>query len=443
MLKRQMPDQIRQAVGVRLGDAHLPSPFAAGLEYGAPARGMWNIVHTGMLIPGAHQIFVCAEGCLRGVVLTAAEMGATERFSMISIRENNVLDGDMEELIIDGVTDILHKLPQLPPAILLYTSCIHHFMACDLERVHRVLRSRFPQVDFTDCYMNPIMRKSGLTPDQLMRRQLYSLLRPRPVDNRSVNIIGNDLPTDDTSELVRLIRENGFTLRDITLCKTYDDYQQMAESFLNISTYAPARAGGDALAARLNRRHLYLPWSADFETIDTQLETLAQALGVDAPDTAAGRQAALDALEDTRAVLGDMPVALDYTAVPRPMELAKLLVQAGMRVTEIYIDAVSGEELSAAAWLQRHAPEILLYPTSDPMMRVFPRQNAQPPLCIGQKAAYFTGSDAFVNIVEGGGLYGFDGITRLAGLMTDAYQNRKDARSLITVKGLGCGCCSL
>ena len=443
MLKRQMPDRIRAAVGVRMADARLPAPFAGGLEYGAPARGMWNIVHTGMLIPGAHEIFVCAEGCLRGVVLTAAEMGAVERFSMISIRENNVLDGDMEELIIDGVTDILHKLPAMPPAVLLYTSCIHHFMACDLDRVYRTLRGRFPQVDFTDCYMNPIMRKSGLTPDQLMRRQLYSLLKKRPVNDKSVNLIGNDLPTDDTSELVRMIRENGFTLRDITACRTYGEYQLMAESFLSISTYPPARAGGDALEHRLGQRHLYLPWSADFDVIDQNLQKLAGVLGIPVPDTAAARRGALDALEQTRQLLNGKPVALDYTAVPRPMELARLLVRCGFNLTEIYIDAVSGEEESAARWLQSHAPELMLYPTSDPMMRVAPRQAAEPPLCIGQKAAYFTGSDAFVNIVEGGGLYGFDGIARLAGLMADAELNRKDPRGLITVKGLGCGCCGI
>ena len=69
---------------VKISEAKFPAPFTSGLEYGAPARGTWNIVHVGMLIPQAHQIFVCAQGCLRGVVLTAAEMGASERFSNAS-----------------------------------------------------------------------------------------------------------------------------------------------------------------------------------------------------------------------------------------------------------------------------------------------------------------------------------------------------------------------
>ena len=107
---------------VKIKDAVSLTPYEYGVEYGSPARGLWNIVHTGMLLPESHQIFVCAQGCLRGVVLTAAEMGAQDRFSTIAVCENNVLDGDMEALIIDGVTDVLRKLPNLPKAVLVFTS---------------------------------------------------------------------------------------------------------------------------------------------------------------------------------------------------------------------------------------------------------------------------------------------------------------------------------
>ena len=217
---------------VEIGKAEYPAPFSSGLEYGAPARGTWNIVHVGMLLPGAHQIFVCAQGCLRGVVLTAAEMGASHRFSTVAIRENNVLDGDMERLIIDGVSDILDKLPILPPAVLVYTSCIHHFMACDLDMVYGELRRRYPSVKFADCYMNPIMRKSGLTPDQLMRRQLYSLLDEKPKKDDVISIIGNDFLLESTNEMYTWLAENKIELRDINLCKTFDEYLNLAVCIL-------------------------------------------------------------------------------------------------------------------------------------------------------------------------------------------------------------------
>ena len=205
MLKRVNEPVVRKLEGIEIGNAKFPSPFISGLEYATPARGTWNIVHTGMLIPEAHEIFVCAASCLRGVVLTAAEMHAEERFSTVEVKEHNLLDGDMEDLLIDGVSDIIEKLPKRPPAVLVYTSCVHHFAGCDLDMVYRELRSRFPDIDFTDCYMNPIMRKSGLTPDQLMRSRLYMLLKERKKNSRAVAIIGNDLPTREESELLQIL----------------------------------------------------------------------------------------------------------------------------------------------------------------------------------------------------------------------------------------------
>ncbi|MDO5476419.1 MAG: nitrogenase, partial [Eubacteriales bacterium] len=66
---------------VRIADAAFPVPFAHSLEFNAPVHGTWNIVHIGMLVPECHQIYVCADNCMRGVVLTAAEMDASDRFS--------------------------------------------------------------------------------------------------------------------------------------------------------------------------------------------------------------------------------------------------------------------------------------------------------------------------------------------------------------------------
>ena len=62
-------------------------------------------------------------------------------------------------------------------------------------------------------------------------------------------------------------------------------------------------------------------------------------------------------------------------------------------------------------------------------------------LAIGQKAAYFLDTDYFVNVVEGGGMFGFEAITDTLELMRDAYLNPKDMRSLVQIKGMGCGTC--
>ena len=436
---RRVGDFGRGGAGIPIRDATFPAPFDSGLEYSSPARGTWNIVHTGMLIPEAHEIFVCAAGCLRGVVLTAAEMDAMDRFSTVAVREHNLLDGDLEPLIIEGVSDILEKLPKLPPAVLVYTSCVHHFTGCDLDYVYAALRERWPQVDFTDCYMNPIMRKSGLTPDQLMRARLYSLLKPRPIDPGAVAIIGNDLPTDPDSDLMRLLRSR--RVREITSCRTYAEYQEMAESAYYISYYPAARAGGDILEKRLGGRHFYLPFSFDYDEIEDGFTRLAEALDLPSPDFTGKREQCGSALSEALRIIGDRPIAIDYTYCPRPLGLALLLLDAGFRVERVYLDVVAGEEKAAFEALRERHPELALFPTVDPQMRFHSAAEKTDFLAIGQKAAHFTNTDHFVNVVEGGGMNGFQAITKTLEYMTDAHYNTKDMRNLVQIKGLGCACC--
>ena len=441
MLKRVSPPKEVASVGVPIRAASFPSPFISGLEYASPARGTWNIVHTGMLIPEAHEIFVCAASCLRGVVLTAAEMGAAHRFSTVEIQENNLLDGDMEDLIIDGVSDILNKLPKKPPIVLVYTSCVHHFAGCDLDMVYSRLRDLFPDIDFVDCYMNPIMRKSGMTPDQLMRSRLYTALKQRPIRKGSVSIIGSDLPTDDDSDLMVMLKQNDYTVHEITSCKTYEEYQEMAESEFYISYYPAAIPGGNMLAERLGGKHIYVPFSFDYKEIEKGLSNLAATLDIPVPNFS-GKQAQCEAaLAQTLAVISDTPIAIDYTYCPRPLGLAKLLLQHGFNVQRVYLDVVTSEEKEAFDYLKVNYPDLLLFPTVHASMRFLVEKEPTNYLAIGQKAAHFMNASHFVNVVEGGGMLGYQVILKTCQLMQEAAKEEKDMRNLIQIKGMGCcGC---
>lgn len=444
MLKKVNAEISHEGAEIAIRDAAFPSPFVSGLEYASPARGTWNIVHTGMLIPQAHEIFVCAASCLRGVVLTAAEMHAEGRFSTVEVREHNLLNGDMEELVIDGVSDIIEKLPVRPPAVLVYTSCVHHFTGCDLDMIYRELRERYPDIDFTDCYMNPIMRKSGLTPDQLMRSRLYTLLKEREINENAVAIIGNDLPTMEDSDLMKVLKENNFKIHEITSCKTYEEYQQMAESKYYISYNAGAIAGGEMLSERLGGTHYYLPFSFNYDEIERGFTKLSEVLGISAPDFKEQRDACDAALKETKALIGDKAIAIDYSYCPRPLGLARMLLDAGFKVERVYLDSITGEEKNDFVYLKEHFPELLLYPTVHAKMRFMSAKDPSDMLAIGQKAAYFVNTNHFVNVVSGGGMLGYQAILQTLEYMKEAFLEEKDMRGLIQIKGMGCeGCCGL
>lgn len=425
---------------IKMKDVQGNPLFHEGVEYSSPARGTWTIAHVSMLIPHSHQIYIGGDCCLRGVVLSAAEFGGLDRFSMVTVKEDDVCQNSIDTMFVEGITDILHKLPSLPPAVVVFANCIHEFMACDMDSIYRELHSRFPSVDFIPSSMNPTMRKSGVTPEERMRMQLYAALDMRTKDPKSVNITGNVYARDGSCELVRWLEQGGYTVRDICSCTDYSEYKAMSASSVNIYTIPLMEKGARALEQRLHQEPLYLPMSFSYQEIEQNLDRLAERFHLHKEEYRLLEKQADDALEHAVKIIGDMPVAIDYAAVTRPLGLARLLIEHGFNVARVYTDAVLPGDEDACAWLKVHAPELPLQSVVNFRCRFVRRGDGdgRQVLAIGQKAAYFSDTSHFVNIVENGGLWGFDGICRLARLMEDAALHESDMREMIQVKAWGC-----
>ena len=428
---------------VRVADAPAGELFPAKLMFNPPAHGPWNIVHMGMLVPEAHQIYVCAVNCLRGVVLTAAEMGASDRFSCVVLKEEDVVRGTVEQVTLEGIADVLHKLEArgvLPPCVIVFPVCTHHFLGVPMSRVYRALRDRFPGVDFVEAYMDPIMNRR-LSPDVRLRKVMYDPLEPQPADEQLVAVLGSDFSIDADSDLRSVLAAGGYGLVDVRGCETYAEFKAMGAAGTFLSVYPNAAYGAQKVARRLGRRHLYLPSCFQYDEIAREHADLREALGLPVLDEVSEVASCEEELAVTLAVLGDAPIAIDSSAHPRPLGLARLLLEHGFRVTEVYLDAVGDEERTALAWLCDHAPDVQLSSIVLPDLRVAQREREERTLAIGQKAAWFCGTPYFVNMVEGAGLWGYAGVRTVARLMRQAWETPKDTRDLIPRKGLGCPGC--
>lgn len=429
------PDTSKSTIKVK--DIDSPAPFPAGIEYSCPARGNWTIAHSPMLVPGGHMIYIGASACLRGVVLSAAEYEGLDRFSMVMVEDKDILSGDMEELMIEGITDILNKLPYTPNCVMPFSGCIHHFMGVDFDYIYDELRSRFPEIDFVSCHMIPTMKKTDHTAEEMTRRLIYESIDPLPHDPKSINLIGSNELISKTSEYYKMLTDAGYTVRELADIYDYDSYKQMGVSFMNIYSMPVAKYVSEFLEEKLNQKPFYLPNSFDCDEIEAGLTALAGELGLDVPDFGKARESVAAALSRARDIIGDAPIAIDYLASTRYFGLAKLLVEHGFNVQRIYGDAIAADDMPACEWLKINAPDIDFIATVNFRGRFYERDGSDF-LAIGQKAAYFTGTDHFVNMVENNGLHGFDGICQLADLMIDAYQNAKDVKPIISVKAWGC-----
>ncbi|HAN58420.1 MAG TPA: nitrogenase, partial [Erysipelotrichaceae bacterium] len=124
-------------IALSIGEASYPEPFSIGLEYNPPVHVTWNIVHIGMQVPDSMQVYICATNCMRGVIMTAYEMGAEDRFACVTLEESDILRGDMEKQIIDGVSESIRRYDKPLKAVIVFPVCIHKVLSTDLNYVYK------------------------------------------------------------------------------------------------------------------------------------------------------------------------------------------------------------------------------------------------------------------------------------------------------------------
>ena len=83
------------------------------------------------------------------------------------------------------------------------------------------------------------------------------------------------------------------------------------------------------------------------------MKKLAEELNIEAPNYVYERENCESALQKVSKLLGNTPIAIDYSATPRPVGLARLLSEHGMRVERIYLDSFNGEERKYFLMAQR------------------------------------------------------------------------------------------
>lgn len=450
-------------------------PYKPGLEYTPPARGTWTIAHTPLLVPESVEVYVCPESCLRGVSLSAAEFGGLgTRFSLVVVEEEDWIRSRMEPLFIEGVSDLLRQRYErdgkYPPICFVFNSCMHQFMDTNMALIFRKLAERFPDVLFVEGNMNCTMRTTQTHYEAATNRALYKGLLPvgdvhrhaPAASTRTVNVIGNYFAIDQASELLELLGFAGYKVNDLPRVKTYDEYQQMADASLNLYTHPFGKTACEDLKKRLGTPFLEVPYCWDFDEIDRTeravLEKVATAINASGAGERVGltpivREGLLDsykkeaeqALAETAKALSGWNITIDAASTPRPFGLAALLESHGFTVTCVYADACGPlDEAAKAQWealAAKHGHEATTLPMIDWRMRCAPLDNGSGEddkfLAIGQKAAYYSNTGHFVNLIYQSGLLGFRGITKLCALMQEAAENEKDTEVVLSEKAIG------
>lgn len=411
--------------------------FLEGLLYSNPCRGLWNIVHLATQVPGSHQIYVCPTSCLRGVVLTTAEMGVFDRLSTITVGEDNILDGDLEERILDGTRKILNTLKRKPTVVFIFTSCIHHFMAANYQRVYKILRQEYPTISFVDAYMDPIMRKKT-PPLPCLQRQIYRVLQPTELKENQCNFIDNWFYPKN-NDLYDHLLENRIIVKDLSQQNSYESYLKMNQSAVNFSFHRFGKLACNDMFYRLKQQSLYLSNVFEYDKIDEDMDRACELMHIPKKSKVQiikDRKETEDIMNHLSFLLKDTMISIDQSAIENPLSLALFLERHCIKVHSIFLDSLQEDE-NLLNQLIKINLKIKIYSIESCVMRQIQRDSSNI-VAIGQQAAYFLNTPHFVDIIFQASMYGYKGIQYLCSLIEDAYIESNDIQTIVSHKGWRC-----
>ena len=408
--------------------------FENTLCYTAPSHGDWGIVRIATEVPQTHLLFVAPAACGRHGALGAIQHGFKDKVSYLAITREDIISG-YDALVEQAVSELLRRKHPTPRAVMIFVSCLDDLIGTDLDSLCQRLHAAHPSVEFQSAHMNPITLDSKKPPMVTTQSAMYSYLHPAEHDS-GVNMIGNLGAIDPHCELFDVLSGWGCTpTRHLLDFDTFDSYQSMARSRLNILMSPIASLAADQMQSRLGIPYTFLPVTYDPDEIAAEYEQLACALNKPLPDMSARRAAAISEIETTRLALDGRPVWITAGSVMKPFGLARTLLKAGFNVETVVAQTALPIDRDALEWVRAEYPNVQIVQPQHVNVIEFAHRSPDA-VAIGFDAAYIAGAKRVVSITNDEGLFGYHGVMRLMQMLRSAAAQPCDLKQLIDDYGV-------
>ena len=408
--------------------------FAPDLCYCNPAHGGWGIIRVAALIPGSYLLFVCPSACFRHGALGAIQHNYKNRISYLYIDQEDIVNG-YDDLILEGTEELLSRTKEDIRVLFIYVSCLDDFIGTDLDKVAQILEQRHPDILFRGGHMNPIAASTKMPPAVTTFDAMLSLLPSTKELDTGITFWGNFVGIPEENELVRVLKDRGHAVRQISSCRNFEEYCEMSRSSLSVVFKPFAKYALTRLEKRTGAQHISMPINYDLDQIEEEYRLLSAALEDDLSESLLPeKEAAAGEIRQAREAVGDTEVFVSESATVFPCNLACALLKYGFNVTRVYLSEVVGPDQVWAEKLQQDYPHVRIIQSDSPNV-VQRCEEETPALAVGEEAAYLSCAAYVADISSDEGMFGYHGVRVLMDSMSKAMEEKADIRKLIEQYG--------
>lgn len=399
---KNTPDELLSA-------EHLIYSSPATLAFNSPGAQGFGVKRAGLAIPGSVMLLVAPACCGRNTAMLSS-IGYSERFFYLLLDDTDIVTGRHLSKIPKAVKEICEACEEKPSAVMICITCVDALLGTDMERVCRKCEE-YADVPTVPCYMYALTREKKLPPMASVRNSVYSLLKPQKRKSDEANIMGFFSPLSDSCELYEMLKKAGIKkVREISRCRTFDEYSEMSRANFSLVLNAEARYAAQEMEKKLGIPSIELVRMYQLDKIQNQYRLLGSAIGVDFEDEKYFFKAK-NTIESFYDKYGDVTFSVGECVNADPFELALALVKYGFKVTEIF-GTVTERNFIFVKRLSEKSPDTKIYSNLSPTMMWYQNDNSVD-LCIGMDALYYHNGLPGVEFNDEIQPFGYDGLTSL------------------------------
>ena len=386
-----------------------------GLHFCPATSGGYGIVRTGADIPESQILMASSNACGRHISISSFDAGYRDRISFYVADESEIFLGTVEDGLADAASHIIGT--RHPRILLVYVCCSTYMAGLDNDRLRRRIKRENPGTEVQIMDMNPVAAGTSNPPAVATQRKILDLLDFSGDREDAVNLLGSDMPPMEGCEIYGLLGKEGIAVRHLGLCRTWEEFLGMGSSSLNVVLSAKAMTAAKELEHRV-RCHPALP-SYSVEKAVQDYDAILGHFGKTADlteyiDRTKSRiQKAVDSVDG-------MTITVGSTATERPFSLARALYDYGFDVRSVFHNGIPVSERANLEYLRSNIPGLMVFDCGEPSMSSRIGKCARSDIAIGFNAAYFTGTEHMVDMVQDMGMFGFHGIDTLMARIEDA-----------------------
>ncbi len=380
-----------------------------------------NRKKTVLRVPECHNLHICPSSCGRRHAIRALKNGEKHLVSFLYISEDDAISGSYEKNISEAISELLSVLDPKPKVFLLYFNCIDDFLGTDENALLLSLSERFPSLCFGASHINPVAVDEKTTPGMQIHNQLYTFLKPSPNRDNGINFIGHYSSIDQNCELYSVLSDWGiYPIRQLFDLKSFTEYQQMANSRLNLILMPMGKLAAHNMTEKLNIPSFFNPVSYSIDEVLQNYRSLAELLGKPCPDFSREIDQTRRTIQETLKVAGDTAV-IAGSGTMRPFALAKAMIQYGFRVVAVFAHPLKDDDANERDWLFKHFPKIpVIEKTGHKAITGYGIDGEC--IALGHDSSFLLQAKYPVEMFSDESFYGFYGIRKLMNLICKAFE---------------------